>query len=216
MSLPRNDPATELLALAKAGDVEAQGRLVERFTPILLAVAGRRLGGWGAINQTPDDLVQQAWLTFFEKLSEIEPADGAATPVIMAFLSRTLGFHYLNVVKSAPVKRREADPTSDAARRRFEELADSTSSIVAKVARSERVSTVRQAIGSLPLIDQEILQLRGLDRLPFVNVAASVGMTPNAAAKRYERALDKLRTVLPDSFFSDLYNLDVESGNDGT
>jgi RNA polymerase sigma-70 factor, ECF subfamily len=215
MSLPPKDPTTELLARAQASDASALNQLVERFTPILLSIARRRLGAGGRINHDPDDLVQQAWLTFLEKLPDIRPSEGVATPIIMAFLSRALGYHYLNIIKSASVQRRET-PTTSQSPGAFEALADTTSSIVAKVSRSERANAVHRAIEALPRIDQEILQLRGFDRLPFSSVAPSVNLTPAAAAKRYERALDKLRELLPDSILADLYDLDVESGRDAT
>ena len=209
MPSPSDDPMNEVLARARSGDPAALTVLFERFTPILLGIARRRTGNGYRGNHGADDLVQSTWLTFLGHVPVLQ--DGRATPMLLAFLSRTLNFHFLNSV-SKEQRSRGTPPDSDSTTG-AEALMDSATSVVSGLARSELVERIHEALTSLAAVDQEIMQLRGFDRLPVKDVATMLGMTPNNVAQRYRRALTRLRTLLPGTLFEDLHDEDVRSGD---
>jgi RNA polymerase sigma-70 factor, ECF subfamily len=62
--------------------------------------------------------------------------------------------------------------------------------------RAERMLRVQEALNSLDPIDREILALRHFEELGRVEAAQALGITQDAGAKRYFRALRRLKDVL--------------------
>lgn len=52
--------------------------------------------------------------------------------------------------------------------------------------------------------DREILVLRGIEQYRNQTVAKQLGLSPQAVAMRFSRALDRLRERLPGSVFEEL------------
>jgi RNA polymerase sigma-70 factor (ECF subfamily) len=64
------------------------------------------------------------------------------------------------------------------------------------VQRAERMLRVQDALNSLDPIDREVLALRHFEQLGRAEAAQVLGITQDAAAKRYFRALKRLKDVL--------------------
>jgi RNA polymerase sigma-70 factor, ECF subfamily len=64
------------------------------------------------------------------------------------------------------------------------------------VQRVERLLRVQEALNSLDPIDREVLALRHFEQLGRVEAAQVLGITQEAGAKRYFRALKRLKDVL--------------------
>ncbi len=62
--------------------------------------------------------------------------------------------------------------------------------------RAERLLRVQEALNSLDPIDREVLALRHFEQLGRAKVARVLGITQEAGAKRYFRALKRLKDVL--------------------
>jgi RNA polymerase sigma-70 factor (ECF subfamily) len=62
--------------------------------------------------------------------------------------------------------------------------------------RAERVLRVQDALNTLDPIDREVLALRHFEQLGRSETAAVLGIAPEACAKRYFRALKRLKEVL--------------------
>jgi RNA polymerase sigma-70 factor (ECF subfamily) len=62
--------------------------------------------------------------------------------------------------------------------------------------RAERMLRVQEALNSLDPIDREVLALRHFEQLGRAEAAQVLGITQEAAAKRYFRALKRLKDVL--------------------
>jgi RNA polymerase sigma-70 factor (ECF subfamily) len=62
--------------------------------------------------------------------------------------------------------------------------------------RAERLLRVQDALNSLDPIDREVLALRHFEQLGRADVAQVLGITQEAGAKRYFRALKRLKDVL--------------------
>ena len=62
--------------------------------------------------------------------------------------------------------------------------------------RAEQILRVQEAINSLDAIDREVVALRHFEQLSRGETAQVLGVTEEAGAKRYIRALKKLKTIL--------------------
>jgi RNA polymerase sigma-70 factor, ECF subfamily len=64
--------------------------------------------------------------------------------------------------------------------------------------RAERMLRVQEALNQLDAIDREVLALRHLEQLGRAEAALVLGISQDAAAKRYFRALKRLKDLLAD------------------
>ncbi len=62
--------------------------------------------------------------------------------------------------------------------------------------RAEQILQVQEAINSLEPLDREVVALRHFEQLNRAETAAVLGITEEAGAKRYIRALKKLKSIL--------------------
>ena len=69
---------------------------------------------------------------------------------------------------------------------------------------------LRDRIEQLDELDRAVVVLRAIEQNPNRDVAALLGLTPNAVSLRYNRVRKRLAEELPDSVFGELPD-DVES-----
>jgi RNA polymerase sigma-70 factor (ECF subfamily) len=62
--------------------------------------------------------------------------------------------------------------------------------------RAERLLRVQEALNTLDSVDREVLALRHFEQLSRAETAQMLGISPEAGAKRYFRALKRLKAVL--------------------
>ena len=62
--------------------------------------------------------------------------------------------------------------------------------------RAERLLRIQEALNTLDPIDREVLALRHFEQLSRAEAALVLGITQEAGAKRYFRALKRLKDVL--------------------
>ncbi len=77
-----------------------------------------------------------------------------------------------------------------------EGLAASATSASGVVARHELRQELHAALDAMEPMDREVLALRHFEGLSNADTAAMLGIQPDAASKRYLRALERLRDVL--------------------
>ncbi|MEZ6038627.1 MAG: sigma-70 family RNA polymerase sigma factor [Planctomycetota bacterium] len=183
---------------AVGGDDASVAWLIERFSPALLAQARYRLRGAMAAIAEPEDLVQDVWAITLPRLGDLAARDGRWTPVVLRFLTTTLlrRVHHL-------VRRRIVKPTGAPGEAGPEPEAQ-WSGIVTRLGRREQRSALLDAIDGLPADEREVLVLRGIEQLPNSQVAALIGAPDSTVTRRYQRALQHLRELLPGSLFEEL------------
>jgi RNA polymerase sigma-70 factor (ECF subfamily) len=198
---PPDGVTSRFLAGVLAGDLQALDGLVERLTPLLLSLARYRLRQLAPHGHEPMDLVQDVWLRTLPHLHRLVPRDGRLVPVLMEWLGVTMRRRVRDILTMA-LRRQAAVPTvadgTSAA-----DLQPATRDVVTRVLERERRDLVGRAIEALPLADREVVLLRGIEQLPFAEVAAALGLQEGAAKMRYVRALERLRAELPGSVFDD-------------
>ena len=62
--------------------------------------------------------------------------------------------------------------------------------------RAEQILQVQEAVNSLDPLDREVVSLRHFEQLTRAETAVVLGITEEAGAKRYIRALKKLKAIL--------------------
>ncbi|MCR9248269.1 MAG: sigma-70 family RNA polymerase sigma factor [bacterium] len=208
---PNNDPETTLhVRRAIAGDLVALEWVVTRLTPLLRSYADYRLGAVLRKRCSPEDLVQDAWVAALPKLATLSERDGRYTPTLLRYLSNTILFRVQKLVRkfakeSVAVAGGELGGDDDEfAGGVLDTLPADRSGVITGAIRSERRSQVHAALASLESVDRDVVFLRGIEQSSLRATAAVVGLTPEAVAQRYRRALQKLRARLPGSVFDEL------------
>jgi RNA polymerase sigma-70 factor (ECF subfamily) len=72
-----------------------------------------------------------------------------------------------------------------------------------KLAKQEQARAVRQAIGRLPDGVREVLLMRAFEGATYEEAALVLGISPEAARKRYGRAILRLHKLLVKSGFTE-------------
>ena len=205
MTSPPIDQTSLCIAGACAGDATSRDRLVERFTPALLAQARFRMSR-PVRGLEPEDLVQECWASALPKLRTLTPGADGWTATLLKFLSVLL-------------LRRLNDQLRRLARRRGSEIGTggfgdggdplqavpaAVTGIVSRLAQQQRVCAVQQAIDALAEDERRVLLLRGIEQLPNKEVARLLGVDDATVTRRYQKALERLRHALPESIFAEL------------
>ncbi len=199
-----DSPAIELTTLhvrgAVDGDLNSLQWLVERFSPLLYAVAANRLGPALQASLDPADIVQDVWAAVLPKLGTLELRSPRVTPVLLSYLTTGVVNRIRDQVEKYLTQRLTRDSDDEV----LEDLRDPVSGILTKAVRSEAVGRVHRALAELGSGDREIVIRRGLEQQPLSVVAGQLGIEPGTAAVRYHRAMKRLKERLPDSLFEGL------------
>ena len=195
---PNHDTSVQLRH-AIDGDPQSLGWLVAHLSPLLLAQARWRLAGGMAHVVDAEDLVQEAWLVALPRLHELVPRDGRLTPVLLRFLATTIVHRVNNLVRDT-LRRGPATAGNGVA----EGVADKRTGVVTAAVRDQQRRQLLVTIEALEPIDREVLLLRGVEQRSQATTAALLGVSGDAVAMRFSRALGRLRALLPASLCDDL------------
>jgi RNA polymerase sigma-70 factor (ECF subfamily) len=198
-----DDSPDLLLERARAGDVEALGRLLELYRNYLRVVARSLLGSTPQAYADPSDLIQE---TFLKAAREFRQFVGQGEPELVAWLRRTLVRTLSDHLRHRRAYRRD-DRRQQSLEALMEQsasdiqetLAATHSSPSAAAARRERAVLLADALAKLPEDYQEVVLLRNLDHIPFETIAARMGRSPGAVRMIWPRAMVSLRRLLEDS-----------------
>jgi RNA polymerase sigma-70 factor (subfamily 1) len=192
----------ELAALARAGDRDAQGILVERFGDRLRSWIrfriGRRLGRVFGI----DDLFQETCIRAFQLFGRLEWRGEEA---FLGWLQSIAEHAIRDEVKRITAKRRtperevrlrERGTGSSGRPGSLEGLLRSWGTTASKaLRREERFDRLERALGSLSPEHRDVLLLAGVRGLPMKEVAERMGRSVEAVSSLHLRALRKLKAA---------------------
>jgi RNA polymerase sigma-70 factor (ECF subfamily) len=200
-----NDSAdsVDLIERARAGDRNAWDSLLGRHRERLRRMVEIRLDRRLQARIDASDVIQDAFVEVAERLDEY-----LANPKLPVFLwlrlvvgERLLRLHRHHLGAQMRDADREVSlfrgalPAASSAALAAQLLGRHTSPTQAAV-RAERVLRVQEALNSLDAVDREILSLRHFEELTAGEAAEVLGIEESAAAKRYFRALKRLKQVL--------------------
>jgi RNA polymerase sigma-70 factor, ECF subfamily len=190
-----------LLLLARAGEGPALGRLLELYRNYLTLLAraqiGRRLQG----KVDASDLVQE---TFLAAHRDFGSCRATTEKELVSWLRQILAANLTDLVRRyCAAKRRDvrlerqlADELDESSRGLNLEAMARQSSPSAQAARREQAVLLADALESLPADYREVIVLRHLEGLSFLEVARRMDRSVDAVEKLWVRALARLRRVL--------------------
>ncbi len=195
--------SVDLIERARAGDREALGALLARHRDRLRRMVEVRLDTRLQARIDASDVLQEAYLEVVERLEEY-----LRDPKLPLFLwlrlvvgerlmklhRHHLGTQMRDVGREVSLYR-GALPVASSAALAAQLLGKHTSPTQAAV-RAERILRLQEALNALDPMDREILSLRHFEELTAAEAAAVLGIEESAAAKRYFRALKRLKEIL--------------------
>jgi RNA polymerase sigma-70 factor (ECF subfamily) len=202
------DTTAEDLALierAKAGDRDALNDIFTRHRARLRRMVELRLDWRLHARVDASDVIQDAYLEVATRLEEYlrEPRLPLflwLRLVVGERLSKLHRHHLGAQMRDAGREvslYRAAFPAASSAALAAQLLGKHTSPTEAAV-RAERLLRLQAALNSLEPIDREVLSLRHFEELSRSEAALALGIEEAAAAKRYLRALKRLKDALAD------------------
>jgi RNA polymerase sigma-70 factor (ECF subfamily) len=194
-----------LVEQARAGDTVARNALFEHFRDRLRRMVEIRLDRRLQARIDADDVVQEAFLEAITRLEEY-----LREPTIPLFLwlrflvgMRLMQLHRHHLGAQMRDAGREVSlyrgalPEASSAALAAQLLGKETSPTQA-VVRAERALRLQEALNALDPLDREILSLRHFEQLSRAEAAQVLGVEEATAAKRYFRALKRLKETLAD------------------
>ena len=200
-----------ILGRAAGGDLDAWGVLLARHQERLRCVAAFRLDARLRGRIDASDVVQEAFADATERRAQFFAQ--AAQPLflwlrwIVGNTLLELNRHHLGAKMrdarreippghpSGAPRRGGDDPTSAAL---VAHLTAGATGPATAAGRAEVKERLREALGRMDPADREVLALRHFEQLTSTETAQVLGIQERAAAKRYLRALERLREILSD------------------
>ena len=202
-SANNSNETLRLIGLARAGDRQALSALLERHRDRLRRMVELRLDWRLQARIDASDIVQDAFLEIASRLDEYLRA-----PELPLFLwlrlvvgqrLATVHRHHLGTQMRDAGREvslyRDALPAASSAALAGQLLGRQTSPSQAAI-RAERVIRLQEALNTLDAVDREVLALRHFEQLTAAETARVLGISEEAAAKRYIRALKRLKQIL--------------------
>jgi len=172
------------------------GKLLEEHRPKLLAMVQRRIDPSLAARIDPEDVLSEAFLEARRKWNRFK-GQSAMTPYVWLYriVLDSLVAAWRRETRATRDPRQEMPwPERSSMQLGLSLVARGTSPSKA-VAREELQHEVRRVMECLSDRDQEILWIRVFDHLSFREAAMVLGVTENAVAVRFSRALRRLKDL---------------------
>jgi RNA polymerase sigma-70 factor, ECF subfamily len=192
-----------LLRRAAQGDQAAWGALLVRSRDRLRRMVALRLDRRLQGRVDPSDIIQEAYIDASARLAEYARQPDMPFFLWLRFLTgqrllrvhrQHLGAEMRDVAREVSLYR-GALPEATSAALAAQLLGRDTRPSEAAV-RAERSIRLQEALNSMDPLDREVLALRHFEQLSNAEAARVLGLQEPAAAKRYVRALKRLRLIL--------------------
>jgi len=192
------DGAQALIASARGGCPDSVGRLAQRYRRYLLHVARESLSPALRAKAGASDLVQETLLHAQERFERFE---GTSEDELLAWLRRILYFRALDVARrysttAARDVQRELSLADLGGSRHAPPIVDSAPTPCTDLLAKEQLETLTAAVAELPEESQQLIRLRNVERCSFRDIGEIFGCSPDAARKRWVRALAQLRSAM--------------------
>lgn len=193
-----------LVTRARGGEREAVSILLVLAEPYVRAFIERRWSDEMRDFEAVDDLVQRTFQNAWQSLQQFRAEDWKGFRGWLYGIARNrIRYASRHYFAGRRRHRRAALPADDGdttAARVLERLARSARSPGSMVGEQEQVARLREAIGVLSPVQQQILHLRFVELQTFEDMAPLVGKSPVALRQAASRALRFLRSLLDEEF----------------
>ena len=189
-----------LLTQARAGDLPAQGRLLELYRNYLRLVARTIIGQALRVRLDASDLVQE---TFLKAHQEFGQFLGGTEPELVSWLRQILVRTLANQARhhrrqGRDYQRQEPlevllERSSSGVQRALAAPLSSPSSLIS---RREQAVLLADALEKLPADYREVFLMRNLEHIPFEQIAVRMGRSSGAVRMLWTRTIKKLSQLL--------------------
>lgn len=201
--------AALLLDRAAGGDVEAWGALLAQHQQRLLSVVSFRLDAQLRGRIDAADVVQETFIAATARRAEFFRQSVQPLFLWLRWMvgNKLLELHRHHLGAQMRDARREVHSgclpagegrDDDTRAALVERLTGGATGPATAAARAEVKARLNEALGQMDPIDREVLALRHYEQLTSAEAAQVLGIQERAAAKRYLRALERLREMLSD------------------
>jgi RNA polymerase sigma-70 factor (ECF subfamily) len=185
MSLPDTSRVFEQMQRVRQGDATALGPLLENYRGYLLVLAQMQLNQRLQSKVDAHDVVQE---TFLEGYRDFHQYQGSSEEELLGWLRRILATNLAENELDAGLHQSSACLGSV--------LAAPGSTPSEKVMRQEESVRLASALQELPEHYREVVLLRNLQGLSFIETAQRMGRSVDSVEKLWARALVKLRRLM--------------------
>lgn len=178
---------------ARNGDAGDFARLYEHIAPAVHTWASLRLRPNQAAMLDPGDLVQEVWLRAWRRIDDFDHERvpfrfwvfRIAKNVLLEASRQSRRPDQLGRIRASG-EDGDADPLA--------RVADSITAVSRRVSRDEELGRFREAVAALPEDERKLVLHCGLEGLPLREVGERLGISEEAAGKRWQRLRARLRT----------------------
>ncbi len=189
-----------LLRLARTGQTDALGQLLEAYRQYLTLLARLQIGQRLQGKVDASDLVQE---TFMEAHRGFQQFRGSSQGELLGWLRQILVFrlaksvrHYCGTQRRDVRLERRLEGDVDRSSQRVCELVGSASSPSQRAVHHEQSVLLADVLGRLPADYREVIVLRHFEDLTFPEVARRMGRSEDAVKKTWARALTRIRHLI--------------------
>jgi RNA polymerase sigma-70 factor (ECF subfamily) len=136
----------------------------------------------------PDDVVQEVAVRAMQNVASFDPSRAEFRTWLFGIARNVL---YQALERLARGERSSADVTGASAQ--FANLIDTTTGITRRLRRDETFQRLVEKLASLPEEERRLVLYRGLEGLSHDEVAARLGLSADAATKRWQRLRERLQ-----------------------
>lgn len=179
---------------AKSGDAGDFARLYEHIAPAVFTWASLRLRPDQAALLDPGDLVQEVWLRAWRRIEEFDHERVPFRFWVFRIAKNVLLEASRQARRPDQMGRLRASSTDDEGLDPLARVADSITAVSRRVSRDEELGRFRDAVAELPEDDRKLVIHCGLEGLPLRDVGERLGISEEAAGKRWQRLRARLRT----------------------
>jgi RNA polymerase sigma-70 factor, ECF subfamily len=200
---PNSETTCRMLEHAATGDAAGWETLMRRYHDRLRRMVAVRLDPRLAGRFDPSDVLQETYLDAFGRLPEY-----LREPKLPFFLwIRYLTGHHLGRIHRDHLGRQMRDPGREVSLYQGALPEASSAALAAQLlgkesrpselaVRAERMLRLQEALNRMDPTDREVLALRHFEHLTRAEAAEVLKISEAAVAKRYLRALERLREML--------------------
>lgn len=186
----RQDPATlDLARAARSGGPAEFGRLYERVAPAVFVWISLRMRGRLRARLDPEDLSQEIWM----RALKLFPSSEARHDNFRAWVFSVAKFVLLEVLRQQ--ERSSIDlggPDASAKIRLLEAVVDDVTSSTHRSARNEALSNFIARVDRLEDEERALFVHCGLEGMSCAQAAERIGISSDAATKRWQRLRARL------------------------
>jgi RNA polymerase sigma-70 factor (ECF subfamily) len=191
------DPIGSWIAAARHGEPESLGKALESFRGYLLSVARGSMEPDLLVKGGASDLVQETFLDAYRDFGRFEGGDAKDLCVWLRgiLMHRVANFRR----RYRETEKRRIDREVSLTRPGDAEGAatsEGDASPSQEIERLERSRAVLDALGRLPERHRVVILLRHEERLTFGEIGLRLGISEEAARKRWGRAVERVREEL--------------------